>query len=174
MCGVCVKEALHIITSSKGLSHPNPLGCASSLFSREKQTENAHADAGDFFKETLLCFYSIVSSSGELLTSCLGSMKHHFDYREPFQDDLQHQNHQHQQRNLFWFPFSVWSHVCCCPSHPSAQHTGGWAGGWKSVWFICSAESEVWHRWFAVFPTSSCWECVQTGKGHYLVLCTRQ
>lgn len=122
---VCVKEALHVITSSKGLSHPNPLGCACSLFSSEKQTENARASAGDFFKERVLCFYSMVSSSGELLTSCLGSMKHHFDYREPFQDDLLHQSHQHKQRNIFWFPFSVWSHVCCYPSCSSAQYTGG-------------------------------------------------
>ena len=80
---VCVKEAFHIITSSKGLNHPNLLGCASSLFFRERQTENACADGG-FFKETELWFCFVVSSSGELLTSCLGSMKHNFEYSEPF------------------------------------------------------------------------------------------
>lgn len=112
-------------------------------------------------------------SSGELLTSCLGSMKHHFDYREPFQDDLLHQNHQHRQRNIFWLPFSLWSHMCCYPSCSSAQYTGGWVRGCKYVLFICYAGSEVCHRWFAVFPTPHWREWVQRRKGHSLDRCNK-
>lgn len=110
---MCVKEASHIVTSSEGLSHPNLSGCASSLFCRERQTGNACADGENFFKETELWFCSVMSSSGELLTSCLGSMKHHFEYREPFQDDLLHQNNRHKQRNIFWFP--LFSDPMCAP-----------------------------------------------------------
>lgn len=95
-----------------GFEPSNLLGCASSLFCREKQTENVCAD-GDFFKETELCFCSVMSSSGELLTSCLGPMKHHFEYREPFQDDLLHQNNQHKQRNVLWLP--LFSGPMCAP-----------------------------------------------------------
>lgn len=57
-----------------------------------------------FFKETELWLCSVMSSSGELLTSFLGPMKHHFEYRELFQDDLLHQNNMRKWRNIFWLP----------------------------------------------------------------------
>jgi len=70
MC-MWVREALHIITSFEGLSHPNLWDCPSPSLCRERQIRNACADE-DFFKETELFSCSATSSSGELLTSCLG------------------------------------------------------------------------------------------------------
>lgn len=76
-------------------------------------------DVEDLFKETELWFCSVMSSSGELLTSWLGSMKHHFEYGEPFWDDLLHQNDQHKQRNIFWLSLffgPMWALIPHVPS----------------------------------------------------------
>lgn len=66
-----------------------------------------------FLQGDSLCFCSVMASSSKLLTSCLGSMKHHFEYKEPFQDDLLHQNNWHKQRNIFWLP--LFSGPMCAP-----------------------------------------------------------
>lgn len=128
-----------------GLEPSRSLGLCKFLPLQRKADKKSCADK-DFFKETQLCSCSATSSSGELLTSCLESMKYCSEYRELFQDDILHQNNWHKQRNVFWLPLICWSHVCSYPSWSFAKYTGEWVRRCKYVLFISWAESEVWHK----------------------------
>lgn len=114
-------KVVNIVTSTEGLSYPNLLQVPSFP---ENLDRKCLCRWRRFLQEdrTFFLFCNVIL--GELLTSCLGSMKHHFEYREPFQDDLLHQNNWHKQRNVFWLLLFFWSHVCSYPSCSFSKYTG--------------------------------------------------